>query len=106
MKILLGIIMVVVLALTAAFTVEPAFAAYNEQASMEKSCHDSEKTLSDKCCDKGICKCVGGLCHNIYNLLGDSYYLSSSLLAKDPVILAEGSDKSVISSLLKRPPRA
>ena len=106
MKILLGIIVVVALVMAAVLPIRPAFAVSNEQAGVEESCHGSKEAPSDKCCDKNICKCVGGLCHNIYNLLDYNYHLSSSLLAKDPVALAEGSDKSVISSLLKRPPRA
>lgn len=73
------------------------------KASSEKT---TKNDASDKCCDKGMCKCVGGNCHN-----GPSQMLnngSDSLLfgyRQDRFGFGNESADSALSEGLKRPPR-
>ena len=67
----------------------------------------SDKDGSDKCCDKGICKCVGGTCHNgLSKVLGNA---GSSQLAlnssKAQIAFADENADSAFLEGLKRPPR-
>ncbi len=63
---------------------------------------------SGKCCDKGICKCVGGTCHNgLSKIFGNSSNVIFSLTSrKDSFNFTNDVMESVLSSRLKRPPKA
>lgn len=91
------------------------------EAAKDHDCHghgeakvDSQKTAqndkdpSGKCCDKGMCKCVGGTCHNglskIFGNSGNSlatFSSSSQVFAFDNQFV-----DSAMPNRLKRPPRA
>jgi hypothetical protein len=67
-----------------------------------------DKDASGKCCDKGMCKCVGGTCHNglsqIFGNSGDmlvAFYSSQSRFGSAD----EFADSAFLEGL-KRPPRA
>ena len=74
---------------------------------------DSQKTAqNDKgtgghCCDKGMCKCVGGTCHGMSKIFGDG---SNALSAVSSSSLVFAFDNQLVDSALperlKRPPRA
>ena len=90
-----------------------------EASSEHGDCHkhgkaeQSSKTAqndkdSGKCCDKGVCKCVGGTCHNgLSKIFGNGsnalFRLTSSTgtftFTNDVV-------ESALSNRLKRPPKA
>jgi hypothetical protein len=68
----------------------------------------NDKAPPDKCCDKGMCKCVGGTCHNgLSKIFGNG---SNSLAAVSSGSLVFGFDNQFVASALpnrlKRPPKA
>jgi hypothetical protein len=91
------------------------------EAAKDHDCHghdeakaDSQKTAkndkdpSGKCCDKGMCKCLGGTCHNgLSQFLGNSGTPLLVLTASKSVF---GFDNQFVDSALpnrlKRPPKA
>ena len=77
------------------------------KAATEKTAQN-DKDGSGKCCDKGMCKCVGGTCHNgLSKVFGNS---GDSLLAFTASQNRFGSTNESADSAflegLKRPPRA
>lgn len=74
---------------------------------------DSQKTAqNDKgtgghCCDKGMCKCVGGNCHSLSKYLGNSGN-SISVVSTSSLVFAFDSQfiDSALPNRLKRPPKA
>lgn len=74
--------------------------------SVEKNIN-SEKIHAGKCCDKGMCKCVGSSCHNSLSKIFNSSDLLPTISASKSIY---GYDKafiiSAVSERLKRPPRA
>lgn len=60
-----------------------------------------------KCCDKGVCKCIGGNCHGMSKIFGNS---SNSLTAVSTDSLVFAFDSQLVASALperlKRPPKA
>lgn len=62
---------------------------------------------SDECCDKGMCKCIGGNCHGMSKIFGNS---SNSLAAISTDSLVFAFDSQLVASALperlKRPPKA
>lgn len=121
MKKMIGIFMILALVVT---TTAPSHAmptlvktAPTQQASQDHDCHghgntadktaQNDKDTQDKCCDKGMCKCVGGTCHNgLSKIFGNG---------SDPVLFSyrqgrfgftdELADSALLEGL-KRPPRA
>lgn len=89
------------------------------KASDEGDCHkhakaeQSEKTAQNdkdhgKCCDKGMCKCIGSTCHNglskiFNNGSGSLFQLASS---KGGFTFTNDVVESALSNRLKRPPKA
>ncbi len=68
----------------------------------------NDKDASEKCCDKGMCKCVGGTCHNgLSQFLGNGGTPLFALTASKSVF---GFDNQFVDSAmpnrLKRPPKA
>lgn len=68
----------------------------------------NDKDASGKCCDKGMCKCIGGTCHNgLSQILGNS---GNSLLVLSSSQSVFGFENQFVDSALpnrlKRPPRA
>ncbi len=63
---------------------------------------------SGKCCDKGMCKCIGGTCHNglskVFGSGSDSLLVSSS--SKSVFASTNESADSAFLEGLKRPPKA
>ncbi|MEQ1790607.1 MAG: hypothetical protein ABL857_09215 [Rickettsiales bacterium] len=68
----------------------------------------TEKGKSSKCCDEGVCKCVGGTCHNtISKALNNSELLATNSSSSiNAFSLSNDYVKSSFSSRLKRPPKA
>lgn len=89
-------------------------------APVDHDCHGhGEKSATDKtaqkdkdgaghCCDKGICKCVGGTCHNsLSKILGDTNLNLATAPAKSLVFALDNQFvDSALAERLKRPPRA
>lgn len=67
----------------------------------------NDKDSSGKCCDKGMCKCVGGNCHSLSKYLGGG---NNSLVTLSSSISGFAFDNQLVDSALanrlKRPPRA
>lgn len=67
----------------------------------------NDKAPSGKCCDKGMCKCIGNACHGglagIFNSGDNDFFLSSS---QSQISFANEFVDSVLPNRLKRPPRA
>ncbi len=96
-----------------------ATAAQEKQTTERHDCHKhgaaktSEKTAqndkesSDKCCDKGVCKCIGGTCHSLSKIFGNSGILLSVVAAGEAKFaFANESAESALAERLKRPPKA
>lgn len=83
------------------------------QASKAHDCH-KEKLEKDsneshkKCCDKGMCKCIGGTCFNGLSKIFNNNVTDFSALTKSDhrFRLADENRDSALSERLKRPPRA
>ncbi len=131
MRYLISIVMILALVITTSFASLTAHAmphdsavpvkAESTEAAKGHDCHghgeakaDANKTVqndkgaSDKCCDKGMCKCIGGTCHNgLSQFLGNGGVPLLSPTASNSVF---GFDNqfvdSALPSRLKRPPRA
>ncbi|MDX2112790.1 MAG: hypothetical protein SFW63_03545 [Alphaproteobacteria bacterium] len=128
MKKFIGIFMVLALVMTTSFptmshAMTPHDAAKAEKAEVSSEygdCHNhakaeqssktaqNDKDASGECCDKGICKCVGGTCHNgLSKIFGNG---SNSLvsLSSDSSAFAFDNQfvESALSNRLKRPPKA
>jgi hypothetical protein len=67
-----------------------------------------EKEKSGKCCDGGVCKCVGSTCHNtISKVLNNSELLTANSSSSiTGFALTNDYIESSFSSRLKRPPKA
>ncbi len=91
----------------------------DEQTTEGHDCHKhgaaktSEKTVqndkdsSDKCCDKGMCKCIGGTCHSLSKIFGNSGNLLSVVTAGEAqFVFTNEHAESALTERLKRPPRA
>ncbi len=68
----------------------------------------NDKDVLDKCCDKSMCKCVGGTCHNgLSQYLGNSGN-SLSAISSGGLVFAFNNQfvDSILLEGLKRPPRA
>lgn len=83
------------------------------QVSKAQDCHqekaeNSSKDSRDKCCDKGMCKCIGGACFNGLSKMFNNSGISISALTKSDLHfrLADENRDSAASEGLKRPPRA
>ncbi|NBX03757.1 MAG: hypothetical protein EBR02_06840 [Alphaproteobacteria bacterium] len=126
MKIFISMFMVLALVMTTSFPSMSHAMMPHDSAKVEKTeassehsdCHkhakveQSGKTAqndkdSSKCCDKGVCKCVGGNCHGMSKIFGNS---SNSLAAVSTDSLVFAFDSQLVASALperlKRPPKA
>lgn len=131
MRNLISIFMILALVVTTSFVPSVSHAMPHDDAKADQTtkteaakdhdCHghgeakaDANKTVqndkdaSGKCCDGGVCKCVGGTCHN-----GLSQFLSNgsnSLAAVSSSSAVFAFDNqfvdSAFSNRIKRPPRA
>lgn len=126
MKIFVSMFMVLALVMTTSFpaasnAMMPHDSAKAEQAkaSDEGDCHkhakaeQSGKTAqndkeSGKCCDKGVCKCVGGTCHSgLTKIFGNGGNSLASLSSESSVFAFDNQFvESALSNRLKRPPKA
>lgn len=67
----------------------------------------NEKDHSGKCCDKGMCKCVGGNCHNLSKYFGNGIISLSSFSSDSSVFTFDNQFvESALANRLKRPPKA
>jgi hypothetical protein len=127
MKIFVSMFMVLALVMATSFPSMSHAMMPNDSAKVEKAeassehgdCHkhakaeQSGKTAqndkdSGECCDKGICKCVGGTCHNgLSKIFGNGsnalFRLTSST---DSFNFTNDVVESALASRLKRPPKA
>jgi hypothetical protein len=132
MKNLISLVMILALAITT--TLAPAVShamphdnakaaqTVKAEAPVDHDCHGHGKTetkadsqpdtpkdkhASNDCCEKGVCKCAGGTCHNLSKYFGSN---TSSIAATSSDSLVFAFDNqfvdSVLSNRLKRPPRA
>ena len=80
----------------------------SEQDNYSQKVEQKDKNDSGKCCDKGICNCIGSTCHSglskILNNGDDLFSASSSNLGS--FVLTNDHIKSSFFSRLKRPPKA
>ncbi len=122
--------MFMILALVVATTVAPsvthamthdALKAGQTQASAGGDCHhhgeakaasgktaQNDKDSSGQCCDKGMCKCIGGTCHNgLSQILGNGGTPLPALTAsKSQFGFVNEFVDSALPERLKRPPKA
>jgi len=80
----------------------------HKHAKAEKSSKTAQNDKDHgKCCDKGMCKCIGGNCHGMSKIFGNS---SNSLSAVTSSSLVFAFDSQLVASALperlKRPPKA
>lgn len=127
MKKFIGIFMVLALVMTTSFPAasnamtmpHDSAKAEHAKASGEGDCHkhakaeQSGKTAqndkdSSKCCDKGVCKCVGSTCHNGLSKIFGNGSNSLASLSSDSSAFAFDNQfvESALSNRLKRPPKA
>lgn len=127
MKNVIGILAVFALVITTTVPAMPhampdksTKAAETQQATKGHDCHghgakadepkavQNDKDGSDKCCDKGMCKCIGGTCYNglskIFGNSGDSQLVFTS--SQNRFGSTNESADSAFLEGLKRPPRA
>lgn len=95
---------------TAAHSEQAASAAHADcDHAAEKSTGKAQSNHEKPCCEKGMCKCIGGNCHGggMAKLSGDG---SIALLARDAngnqFAVAEEHIESATLARLKRPPKA
>lgn len=73
----------------------------------EKASHDKQSQNEKPCCDKGVCKCVGGTCHSLSKIFGNSSnVLLASTVSKSEFSFANEFVDSALPERLKRPPKA
>lgn len=76
------------------------------KSTVEKTAKNDQGN-SGKCCDKGMCKCIGGNCHSLSKIFGNG---SNSLSAVSSSSLVFAFDNQFVDSALpnrlKRPPKA
>ena len=126
MKIFVSMFMVLALVMTTSFPAasnamtmpHDSAKAEHAKASGEGDCHkhakaeQSGKTAqndkdSGKCCDKGVCKCVGGNCHSLSKYFGSGSNSIVALSSSGTVFaFANQFVDSALPSRLKRPPKA
>lgn len=119
--------MVLALVMTTSFPSTSHAMMPHDSAKIEKTkassehgdCHkhakaeQSDKTVqndkdSGKCCDKGVCKCVGGTCHNGLTKIFGNGSNSLASLSSDSSVFAFDNQfvESALSNRLKRPPKS
>jgi hypothetical protein len=123
MKIFVSIFMVLALVMTTSFPATSHAMMPHDSAKVEKAeassehgdCHkhakaeQSDKTAqndkeSGKCCDKGMCKCIGSTCHSgLSKIFGNG---SESLFRLTASKSSFGFTNDALSNRLKRPPKA
>lgn len=127
MRNLISIVMILALVITTSFAPSVAHAMPHHGAkavqteAADHDCHghgeakaDSQKTAqndkdaSGKCCDKGMCKCVGGNCHNTLSKYLGGNSNSISAVSSGSAVFAFDNQfvDSALPNRLKRPPRA
>lgn len=74
----------------------------------QKTAGASHHSHDKPCCDKGICKCVGGSCHNgLATIFGNSDVSTFSLTSSHSQFsFAEENIESALTERLQRPPKA
>lgn len=77
----------------------------HKHAKAEQTQNDKE---SGKCCDKGMCKCIGGTCHNgLSKIFGNGSESLFRLTASESSFgYTNDVVESALSNRLKRPPKA
>lgn len=79
----------------------------HKEAKQVQKIAQKDKNHSGKCCDKGMCKCIGGNCHGISKIFGSG---SNSIAAVSTESLVFSFDNqfadSALPKRLKRPPKA
>lgn len=92
--------------------VEKAKASEHGDCHKMKQSDSAQKTAQndkdhDKCCDKGVCKCVGGNCHGMSKIFGNGSN-SFAAISSDSLVFAFDNQfvESALANRLKRPPKA
>lgn len=73
----------------------------------DKSVHHEKDNSGKDCCDKGMCKCVGGSCHGMSKIFGNGNN-SLAAVSTDSTVFAFDNQfvESALANRLKRPPKA
>lgn len=67
----------------------------------------AQNDASDKCCDKGMCKCVGGNCHSLSKYFGNGANSLAAVSSSSNVFAFDNQFvDSALPNRLKRPPKA
>lgn len=67
----------------------------------------NDKDASGKCCDKGMCKCVGGNCHSLSKYFSNGSNSIVALSSSNSVFAFDNQFvDSAMPNRLKRPPKA
>ncbi len=67
----------------------------------------NDKDTSHKCCDKGMCKCIGGSCHGGIAKIGNGETLLLAFSAsQSQIAFTNEFTDSALPERLKRPPKA
>jgi hypothetical protein len=117
MRIFVSILIVLALVMTTSFPTVSHAMMLQDSAKVEKTeatsehgdCHEYAKVgQSGKCCDEGMCKCIGSACHNgLSKIFGNGSEPLFRLTAnKSSFNFTNDVVESVLSSRLKRPPKA
>lgn len=80
---------------------------HGEAHTASEKTSQNDKDHSGKCCDKGMCKCVGSNCHSLSKIF-DNGNNSLSSLSNSGLVFAFDNELAASAFLegLKRPPRA
>jgi hypothetical protein len=125
MKIFANMLMVVALVIATSFPdvshammSHDAAKANNAEFIEHGDCHHHAKAAQSShtahnhketghCCDKGVCKCIGGNCYSLLKFLGNGGGLvSTRLLGGSVFAFADVFGDSMLSNCLRRPPKA
>lgn len=79
---------------------------HHNKETTKQSTHKESQT-TDKCCDKGVCKCIGGACYSLSKYFGGvNVNVSVPSQENSRIIGSDESGDSAFLSRSKRPPRA
>lgn len=92
--------------------VEKAEASEHSDCHKMKQSDSAQKTAQNdkdhgKCCDKGMCKCIGGNCHGMSKIFGNGSNSMSAVSTSSEVFAFDNQFvDSALPNRLKRPPKA
>lgn len=124
MKYFISMLVILALVITIGLVPSVSYAMSHDgvkaQALDHKDCHHHDvgtstidKTVqndqdhSGKCCDKGICKCIGSNCHGMSKMFSNSGNALSTISSSSVVFTFDNQFMdSILPNRVKRPPKA